>query len=105
MAYLKGKKNKEEEQQRLFTQAMQSEYTKLLSENNLLFPQDFMDLNTMAELQRLVYPLYDELKEQRGIIQVEKHISYVSDKQESYSKRNISRYLHSAIKQYIETEL
>ena len=105
VAYLKGKKNKEEEQQRLFTQAMQSEYTKLLSENNLLFPQDFMDLNTMAELQRLVYPLYDELKEQRGIIQVEKHISYVSDKQESYSKRNISRYLHSAIKQYIETEL
>lgn len=105
VVYLKGKKKKEEEQQRLFTQAMQSEYTKLLSENNLLFPQDFMDLNTMSELQRLVYPLYDELKEQRGMIQVKKHISYVSDKQESYSKRNISRYLYSSIKQYIDTEL
>lgn len=101
--YLQGKHKKEEEQQRLFTQAMQSEYTKLLSENNLLFPQDFMDLSTMAELQRTVYPFYDELKEQQGIIQVEKHISYVSDKQEPYSKRNIAKYLQTAISSYLKT--
>lgn len=103
VAYLQGKQKQEEEQQRMYTQAMQSEYTKLLSENNLLFPQDFMNLSTMAELQRIVYPLYDELKEQKGMRQVEKHVSYVSDKQEDYSKRNIAKYLQTSISTYLKT--
>lgn len=47
--------------------AMQSEYTKILLENNLLFPQDFMEVSIMAELQMSVYPLYDELKNQQRI--------------------------------------
>lgn len=98
--------SKEQNQQLIMlnsAKAMQSEYTKILLENNLLFPQDFMEVSIMAELQMSVYPLYDELKNQRGVLAIKKHLSYVSEKQEAYSKRNIAKYLKKAITQYLET--
>ena len=67
-AYIEGKKAKEETEKDLYTEAMQSPYTKLLSENMLLFPNDFMDIKTMAGLQKNVYPLYDELKELKDLM-------------------------------------
>lgn len=100
-AYLKSKEQKEQLKQKYFTQAMASPYTRLLNEFMLLFPQDFMDIETMANLQRDVYPKYDELKEKRGLEAVKTHISYVSSKQEDYSKRNISQYLKKSIDSYL----
>lgn len=102
-AYIEGKKAKEETEKDLYTEAMQSPYTKLLSENMLLFPNDFMDIKTMAGLQKNVYPLYDELKALRGLNGVKDHLSYVSSKQETYSKRNITKYLKKAIEHYLPT--
>lgn len=102
-AYIEGKKAKEETEKDLYTEAMQSPYTKLLSENMLLFPNDFMDIKTMAGLQKNVYPLYDELKELKGLNGVKDHLSYVSSKQETYSKRNIAKYLKKAIEHYLPT--
>ena len=102
-AYIEGKKAKEETEKDLYTESMQSPYTKLLSENMLLFPNDFMDIKTMAGLQKNVYPLYDELKELKGLNGVKDHLSYVSSKQEAYSKRNIAKYLKKAIEQYLPT--
>ncbi|WP_332379709.1 RepB family plasmid replication initiator protein [Lactococcus lactis] len=102
-AYIEGKKAKEETEKDLYTEAMQSPYTKLLSENMLLFPNDFMDIKTMAGLQKNVYPLYDELKELKGLNGVKDHLSYVSSKQETYSKRNITKYLKKAIEHYLPT--
>ena len=102
-AYIEGKKAKEETEKDLYTESMQSPYTKLLSENMLLFPNDFMDIKTMAGLQKNVYPLYDELKALRGLNGVKGHLSYVSSKQEAYSKRNIAKYLKKAIEQYLPT--
>ena len=102
-AYIEGKKAKEETEKDLYTESMQSPYTKLLSENMLLFPNDFMDIKTMAGLQKNVYPLYDELKDLRGLNGVKDHLSYVSSKQEAYSKRNIAKYLKTAIEQYLPT--
>ena len=101
--YIEGKKAKEETEKDLYTESMQSPYTKLLSENMLLFPNDFMDIKTMAGLQKNVYPLYDELKELRGLNGVKGHLSYVSSKQEAYSKRNIAKYLKKAIEHYLPT--
>ncbi len=57
----------------------------------------------MAGLQKNVYPLYDELKELKGLNGVKDHLSYVSSKQETYSKRNITKYLKKAIEQYLPT--
>nr|WP_101913408.1 RepB family plasmid replication initiator protein [Lactococcus lactis] len=102
-AYIEGKKAKEETEKDLYTESMQSPYTKLLSENMLLFPNDFMDIKTMAGLQKNVYPLYDELKELKGLNGVKDHLSYVSSKQEAYSKRNVAKYLKKAIEQYLPT--
>ena len=102
-AYIEGKKAKEETEKDLYTESMQSPYTKLLSENMLLFPNDFMDIKTMAGLQKNVYPLYDELKDLRGLNGVKGHLSYVSSKQEAYSKRNIAKYLKKAIEHYLPT--
>ena len=102
-AYIEDKQAKEETEKDLYTEAMQSPYTKLLSENMLLFPNDFMDIKTMAGLQKNVYPLYDELKALRGLNGVKGHLSYVSSKQEAYSKRNIAKYLKKAIEHYLPT--
>jgi len=101
--YLQNKEERQQQEMMNSAKAMQSEYTRLLSENNLLFPQDFMDVSTMAELQVSVYPIYDELKEKRGIEGVKTHLSYVSAKKEDYSKRNISKYLKKSISQYMGT--
>ena len=101
--YQDDKKQKEETEQALVFQAMESKYTKLLSENFLIGMNDIMDTATMAGLQKNVYPLYDELKELRGLNGVKDHLSYVSSKQEAYSKRNVAKYLKKAIEQYLPT--
>ena len=102
-AYQDDKTQKETDNRLLAGESLQSPYTKLLSENMLLFPNDFMDIKTMAGLQKNVYPLYDELKDLRGLNGVKDHLSYVSSKQEAYSKRNVAKYLKKAIEQYLPT--
>ena len=101
--YQDDKKQKEETEQALVFQAMESKYTKLLSENFLIGMNDIMDTATMAGLQKNVYPRYDELKELRGLNGVKDHLSYVASKQEDYSKRNVAKYLKKAIEQYLPT--
>ena len=101
--YQDDKKQKEETEQALVFQAMESKYTKLLSENFLIGMNDIMDTATMAGLQKNVYPRYDELKELRGLNGVKDHLSYVARKQEAYSKRNVAKYLKKAIEQYLPT--
>ena len=102
-AYQDDKIQKETDNRLLAGESLQSPYTKLLSENMLLFPNDFMDIKTMAGLQKNVYPLYDELKDLRGLNGVKDHLSYVASKQEAYSKRNVAKYLKKAIEQYLPT--
>ncbi len=101
--YQDDKKAKEENEQLLSGKALQSPYTKLLIENFLLSPLEMTDTSTMAGLQKNVYPLYDELKELRGLNGVKDHLSYVASKREDYSKKNIARYLKKAIEQYLPT--
>lgn len=101
--YIEGKKAKEETEDKLAIEAMKSKYTKLLIENFLLSPLEMTDTATMAGLQKNVYPLYDELKELRGLNGVKDHLSYVSSKREEYSKHNIAKYLKKAIEQYLPT--
>ncbi|MDM5143078.1 hypothetical protein ICE98_00149 [Lactococcus lactis] len=72
-------------------------------EHFLLSPYDMTDTATMAGLQKNVYPLYDELKDLRGLNGVKDHLSYVASKKEAYSKRNIAKYLKKAIEQYLPT--
>lgn len=101
--YLQDKAQKEEQQMLLSAKAMQSKYTTLLLENMLLSPFEMQEIKVMAGLQEVVYPLYDELKELRGLKGVKDHLSYVSDKREGYSKRNIVKYLKIAIEDYLPT--
>ena len=101
--YLQTKAEREGKQQVLFTKAMQSPYTKLLGEKWLINFSDTQDIPTMVGLLEKVYPLYDELKEARGLKGVETHLSYVASKQEGYSKRNVVKYLKTAIEGYLPT--
>ncbi|MCC9873705.1 RepB family plasmid replication initiator protein [Streptococcus agalactiae] len=94
---------KEETEDRLAIEAMKNKYTKLLLDNMLLNSYEMTDTSLMAGLQAHVYPLYDELKELRGLNGVKDHLSYVASKQEAYSKRNITKYLKKAIEQYLPT--
>ena len=102
-AYIEGKKAKEETEKDLYTEAMQSRYTTLLLENMLLSPFEMQDIKLMSGLQAHVYPLYDELKDLRGLNGVKDHLSYVSSKREEYSKHNVAKYLKKAIEQYLPT--
>ena len=102
-AYIEGKKAKEETEKDLYTEAMQSRYTTLLLENMLLSPFEMQDIKLMSGLQAHVYPLYDELKDLRGLNGVKDHLSYVSSKREEYSTRNVAKYLKKAIEQYLPT--
>ena len=101
--YKEAKADKEESEKELVFKAMESKYTRLLSENFLIGMNDIMDTATMAGLQKNVYPKYDELKTLRGLEGVKKHLSYVREKQEPYSKGNVAKYLKKAIEQYLPT--
>ncbi|BAV03477.1 MULTISPECIES: RepB family plasmid replication initiator protein [Lactococcus] len=101
--YLQDKENKEQAEELLAGKALKSKYTRLLLDNMLLSPYEMTDTSLMAGLQAHVYPLYDELKELRGLNGVKEHLSYVASKQEAYSKRNVAKYLKKAIEQYLPT--
>ena len=102
-AYQEDKARQAETEKDLVFEAMKSKYTTLLLENMLLSPFEMQDTKIMAGLQVHVYPLYDELKELRGLNGVKDHLSYVASRREEYSKHNIARYLKKAIEQYLPT--
>lgn len=101
--YQEDKARKAETEDMLTVQALKSPYTKLLMEHFLLSYLDLTDTKILSGLQAHVYPLYDELKDLRGLNGVKDHLSYVASKQEAYSKRNVAKYLKKAIEQYLPT--
>ena len=101
LAYIDGKIRQEESEKDLVYEAMKSPYTKLLMEYFLLSYIDLTDTAILSGLQKNVYPLYDELKELRGLKGVKEHLAYIRDKQDDYSKKNIAKYLKKSIEQYL----
>ncbi len=101
LAYIDGKIRQEEREKDLVYEAMKSPYTKLLMEHFLLSYIDLTDTAILSGLQKNVYPLYDELKELRGLKGVKEHLAYIRDKQDDYSKKNIAKYLKKSIEQYL----
>ena len=101
LAYIDGKIRQEESEKDLVYEAMKSPYTKLLMEYFLLSYIDLTDTAILSGLQKNVYPLYDELKELRGLNGVKEHLAYIRDKQDNYSKKNIAKYLKKSIEQYL----
>ncbi|WP_413516381.1 RepB family plasmid replication initiator protein [Leuconostoc gasicomitatum] len=99
--YIDGKIRQEESEKDLVYEAMKSPYTKLLMEQFLLSYIDLTDTAILSGLQKNVYPLYDELKELRGLKGVKEHLAYIRDKQDDYSKKNIAKYLKKSIEQYL----
>lgn len=99
--YIDDKNSQEESEEKLVYQAMKSPYTKLLMEHFLLSYIDLTDTTILSGLQKNVYPLYDELKELRGLKGVKEHLAYIRDKQDDYSKKNIAKYLKKSIEQYL----
>ena len=101
LAYIDGKIRQEESEKDLVYEAMKSPYTKLLMEYFLLSYIDLTDTAILSGLQKNVYPLYDELKDLRGLNGVKDHLAYIRDKQDDYSKKNIAKYLKKSIEQYL----
>ena len=99
--YIENKIRQEETEDMLTVKAIKSPYTKLLMEQFLLSYIDLTDTTILSGLQKNVYPLYDELKELRGLKGVKEHLAYIRDKQDDYSKKNIAKYLKKSIEQYL----
>ncbi|MGH2214104.1 RepB protein, partial [Enterococcus faecalis] len=74
-------------------QAVHSKYTTILLETMLIGYKDVQNLETMSGLQKVVHPLYDDLKKLRGLNAVTEHLEYVRAKQVGYANRNIVKYL------------
>ncbi|MDI6500989.1 RepB family plasmid replication initiator protein, partial [Leuconostoc suionicum] len=74
-AYIDGKIRQEETEDMLTVKAIKSPYTKLLMEQFLLSYIDLTDTTILSGLQKNVYPLYDELKELRGLKGVKEHLA------------------------------
>ncbi|MDV7740442.1 RepB family plasmid replication initiator protein [Leuconostoc mesenteroides] len=100
-AYIDDKISQEESEEKLVYQATKSPYTRLLMEQFLLSYIDLTDTTVLSGLQKNVYPLYDELKDLRGVNGVKEHLAYIRDKQDDYSKKNIAKYLKKSIEQYL----
>lgn len=100
-AYLQDKKDKEQEFETLYNNAMESDYTDLLGDNMLIGFKDIRDKEIMANLQRNVYTLYDELKQLVGMEGVRQHIRYVAEKKMDYSNKNIVKYLNVSANDYL----
>lgn len=101
--FLEEQEKESEEEENLYNAAMESNYTTILGEYSLITIKDIQDKEIMAGLQKNVFPLYDQLEQQKGAGSVEKHVSYVASRMESYSKRNIVRYLQVAIDNYLSS--
>lgn len=101
---IKSKAQNEQEEQNLFNKAVQNKYTTLLGENLLIGFRDMQDVSKMANLQKQVYPLYDDLKKLRGINGVKEHIKYVANHKIGAEKqmKNIVRYLKRSVEQYLQ---
>ena len=102
--YQMGKARKQQEQENLYAQAMQNPYTSILFGNELISFHDMQDISLMGNLQTQVHPLYNQLKEKRGLNGVKEHLSYVAANQDGYSedKQNIVKYLKISIQQYLQ---
>ena len=102
-AYMQDKANREEQEDKLFKQAMQNPYTMELITSTLLSPVEMTDINLMANLQQEVYLLYKELENIVGLEGVRKHLEYVSNKKLDYSKPNLVKYLKTAVMRYLDS--
>lgn len=101
--YLEDKVAKEQVLKDNYLAAQQSPYTQILLSTGLLDFSDVLNMDTMLELAKFVYPLYDELSTLRKMTEVERHLIYVKDHQEGYSKQNKSKYLRVSIEDYLDT--
>lgn len=101
--YLEDKVAKEQALKDNYLAAQQSPYTQILLSTGLLDFSDVLNMDTMLELAKFVYPLYDELSALRKMTEVERHLVYVKDHQEGYSKQNKSKYLRVSIEDYLDT--
>lgn len=101
LAYLQEKEDNKKEFEALYANAMESYYTEVLGDNFLISFKDIRDKELMANLQKTVYPLYDELKKLKGMQGVRHHIGYVADNSLDYSKKNIVKYLYVSIRDYL----
>ena len=102
-AYMQDKANREEQEDKLFKQAMQNPYTMELITSTLLSPVEMTDITLMANLQQEVYPLYKQLEAIVGLKGVRKHLEYVANNKLDYSKPNLVKYLKTAVMRYLES--
>lgn len=101
--YLATKELKEEEKTQIFLKAQKSVYTENLISIGLLEFSDVLDRDLMIEMFNSVFPKYDELVQLRHEKEVTRHLSYVKEHQEDYSKINKPKYLRTAIEDYLKT--
>lgn len=99
--YLEGKRRKQEDDTIKFLEVQKAPYTQKLLSNALIDVQTLLNQEIMLSISEFLYPLYQEIEAIKGTEGLEKHMSYVFNKKEDYSKKNITKYLVVAAKNYL----
>lgn len=94
---------------KLYTAAMQSPFTKMLTDARIIFSDDLINQKVMSYLYRHVYPQYEEIiKLSGGSIagrhRLQDHLRYVGNRRipnRDRRKNNVGRYLDMAAGQFI----
>lgn len=98
----KTQKERQLEIAKVYADAMSSQYTKMLMERMLLFPDDLTNQKTMVALGNNVYPKYDQLAKKINHDIVQQHLDYVHNHIGDWNRHtNIARYLEKSVDDYI----
>lgn len=95
---------KQNENKKIYNSALNSQYTKEIVKNNLILSVDILDQDFMVRLAKLVFPLYDDIRDLRGLNAIAKHLNYVKEHMIDYEeeKKNIIKYLKVSAEEYIK---
>lgn len=99
--YLEEKAKREKYKKEVIESAQKNQLTQLLVQHKLIDFADIFDEEIMFSLGEKVYPKYDEFIALKGLEDLIKHLEYVKDKKEGYSKENKPKYLLVAITKYL----
>lgn len=94
--------------QEMLMKAMTSHYTFMLTKKEIIGQEDVMDVETMSSLAEEVYPIYDKIKANDGILYggmegVEKHLDRIVKFKRDSTHKNIVKYLRKSAEDWLIT--
>lgn len=96
---------KDKNDSQIFSEVMDSKYTKMLMNIGFIEPETLFDQKMMINFGRQLYPYYEEVEEIRGQDGLQEHLRYVKTHQRPLSQSEINNGKEKAIVGYLTTSV